>query len=158
MQLQQQQRLGKNWSYCQAWAWRNKGEANDTQPIMRGTVGEYLLTDMHCNCPETWLLLENMALKRQSIEKTYNNIALSPPFEFLLRPSISQNQLKVGGSEGKEFARNVGDQGLIPELGKSPGEKNGHPYQYSCLENSTNRGAWQAIVHGVTKSWTQLSN
>ena len=108
---------------------------------MRGTVGEYLLTDMHCNCPETWLLLENMALKRQSIEKTYNNIALCPPFEFLLRPSISQNQLKVGGSEGKEFARNVGDQGLIPELGKSPGEKNGHPYQYSCLENSTNRGA-----------------
>ena len=105
----QQQRLGKNWSYCQAWAWRNKGEANDTQPIMRDAVGEYLLTDMHCNCPETWLLLENMALKRQSLGKTYNNIALSPPFEFLLRPSISQNQLKVDGSEGKEFAHSVGD-------------------------------------------------
>lgn len=85
MQLQQQLRLGKNWSCCQAWAWRNKGEANDTQPIMRGTVGEYLLTDMHCNCPETWLLLENMALKRQSIEKTYNNIALSPSLWVLLR-------------------------------------------------------------------------
>ena len=156
--MQQQQRLGKNWSYCQAWAWRNKGEASDTQAIMRGTVGEYLLSDMHCNCPETWILSENMALKRQSVGKTYNNTALSPPFEFLLRPSISQNQLKVGGSEGKEFVHNVGDQGLIPELGKSPGEKNGHPCQYSCLENSTDRWTWWDTVPGVSKNRTWLSD
>ena len=46
----------------------------------------------------------------------------------------------------------AGDMGLIPGLGKSPGEGNGHPLQYSCLENSMDRGVWQAIVHGVTKS------
>ena len=49
---------------------------------------------------------------------------------------------------------NAGDLGLIPGLGRSPGEGSGYPLQYSCLENSTGRGAWQAIVHGVTKSWT----
>ena len=47
---------------------------------------------------------------------------------------------------------NAGDTGLIPGLGRSPGEGNGNPLQYSCLENSMDRGAWWAIVHGVTKS------
>ena len=50
------------------------------------------------------------------------------------------------------FACNVGDLGLIPGSGRSPGEGNGNPHQYSCLENLMDRGAWQAIVHGVTKS------
>ena len=59
-----------------------------------------------------------------------------------------------GGSEGKESAGNAGDLGLIPGSGRSPGEGNGYPLQYSCLENSMNGGAWQATVHGVTKSWT----
>ena len=51
---------------------------------------------------------------------------------------------------------NVGDLGSIPGLGRSPGEKNGNPSQYSCLENSMDGGAWQAIVHGVAKSQTRL--
>ena len=63
-----------------------------------------------------------------------------------------------GGSEGKESACYVGDVGLIPGLGRSPGEENGYPLQYSCLENSMERGAWEAIVHGVAKSQTELSN
>ena len=46
--------------------------------------------------------------------------------------------------------------GLIPGLGRSPGEGHGNPLQYSCLENSMDRRAWQATVHGVAKSWTQL--
>ena len=46
---------------------------------------------------------------------------------------------------------------LVPWLRRSSGEGNGYPLQYSCLENSMHRGAWQATVHGVTKSWTQLS-
>ena len=50
----------------------------------------------------------------------------------------------------------VGDMSLIPGLGRSPGEANGNPLQYSCLENPMGRGAWQAIVHGVTKSQTRL--
>ena len=56
-----------------------------------------------------------------------------------------------GGSDGKESACNLGDLGLIPGLGRSPGEGNGNPFQYSCLENPMDRGTWQAIVHGVTK-------
>ena len=48
----------------------------------------------------------------------------------------------------------AGDLGLISGLGRSLGEGNGHPFQYSGLENSMDRGAWQVIVHGVAKSWT----
>ena len=55
------------------------------------------------------------------------------------------------------MVKNVGDLGLIPRSGRSPGEGNGNPHQYSCLENSTDRGAWWATVHGVAKSRTQLS-
>ena len=54
----------------------------------------------------------------------------------------------------KDSAYNAGDLGSIPGLGKSPGEGNGNPLQYSYLENSVDRGAWRAIVHGVAKSWT----
>ena len=53
-------------------------------------------------------------------------------------------------SVGKESACNSGDPGLIPGLGRSPGEGNGNPLQYSCLENSMDKGAWQVTVHGVT--------
>ena len=56
--------------------------------------------------------------------------------------------------DGKETAYDVRDLDLIPGSGKSLGEGNGNPLQYSCLENFMNRGAWQATVHGVTKSWT----
>ena len=63
-----------------------------------------------------------------------------------------------GGSQGKESACNAGDPGLIPGLGKSSGEVNGYPLQYSCLENSMDRGAWGATVYGVTDSQTRLSD
>ena len=63
-----------------------------------------------------------------------------------------------GGSDGKVSAYNEGDLGSIPGLGRSHGEGNGNPPQYSCLENPMERGSWQATVHGVTKSWTQLSD
>ena len=63
-----------------------------------------------------------------------------------------------GGSDGKESACNAGELGLIPGSGISPGEGDGYQLQYSCLENFMDRGAWEATVHGVTKSWTPLSN
>ena len=63
-----------------------------------------------------------------------------------------------GGSEVKASACNAGDLGLIPGLGGSPGEGNGNPLQYSCLENPMAGGAWWATVHGVAKSQTRLSN
>ena len=57
-----------------------------------------------------------------------------------------------GGSEDKASACNAGDPGSIPGLGRCPGEGNGNPLQYSCLENPMDRGAWWTTVHGVTKS------
>ena len=61
-----------------------------------------------------------------------------------------------GNSDGKDSACNVEDLGSIPGLGRSPGEGNGYPLQYSGLENSMDRGAWQAIVPGLSKSQIQL--
>ena len=61
-----------------------------------------------------------------------------------------------GGSDCKESACNAGDLDLIPGLGRSPGKENDNPVHYPCLENSLERGARRAIVHGVTKSQTRL--
>ena len=58
---------------------------------------------------------------------------------------------KTGQVGGLELLEDVGDTGLIPGLRTSPGEVNGNPLQYSCLENSLDRGAWLAIVHGIAK-------
>ena len=55
-------------------------------------------------------------------------------------------------TDGKESACSTGDLDSIPRLGKTPGEGDGNPLQYSCLENPMDRGAWQSTVHGVTKS------
>ena len=63
-----------------------------------------------------------------------------------------------GGSDGKESACNAGDPGSIPGSGRFPGEGNGNPLQYSCLEISMDRGALQATVYGVAKSQTRLNN
>ena len=68
---------------------------------------------------------------------------------------------EAGGSLRKEStcnAEDTGDLGFIPGSGRSPAGGNGYPLHYSCLENSTERGGWQAIVHGVAKRWTQLSD
>ena len=61
-----------------------------------------------------------------------------------------------GGSDGEESVCNVGDLGLITGSGRSPGESNGNPLQYSCLENAMDRGAWRATVHRAAQSQTQL--
>ena len=61
-------------------------------------------------------------------------------------------------SDGKAPTSNARILGSILGLGRSLGEGNGNPLQYSCLDNSMNRGAWRAIVSAVAKSWTQLSN
>ena len=62
-----------------------------------------------------------------------------------------------GGAVVKNLPANAGDSGSIPESGGSPGGRNGNTLEFSCLENSMDRGAWQATVHEVTKSQTQLS-
>ena len=62
------------------------------------------------------------------------------------------------GSDGKASACNAEDPGMIPGWGRSPGEGNGNPLRYSCLENPMDTEDWQATVHGVAKSWIQLSH
>ena len=62
------------------------------------------------------------------------------------------------GSDGKESAYSAEGQSLIPGSGRFPGERNGYSLQYSCLENSMDRGAWWARVYGVTENQMQLSN
>ena len=72
--------------------------------------------------------------------------------------SLSMVDNFPSGSDGKAPAYNVGDPGSIPGSGRSPGEGNGNPLQYSCLENHMDGGAWLATVHGVAKSRTRLSD
>ena len=78
--------------------------------------------------------------------------------EQLIRPKSTSLSDFPGGSDGKGSAYNAGDPGLIPGSGRSPGEGNGNPLQYSRLENPMDGGAWLATVHGVAKSRTRLSD
>ena len=83
-------------------------------------------------------------------------VALSPIREHLVMSGNVGCHKWGRGVTGIECACNAEDPGLIRGLGRSPGEGNGGPFQYSCLENSVDRGAWPATVHAVTKSWTWL--
>ena len=86
-----------------------------------------------------------------------NNIPAHCPGHFSLRGQYLHFSLRLGLPRWlcgkKNPPANAGDMGSIPGSGRSSGEGNGNPLQYSCLENSTDRGAWWATVHGVTKSW-----
>ena len=86
----------------------------------------------------------------------------SPTFQAGTLPSEPENifffNRCIDGSEVKASAWNVGDLGLIPGSGRSPGEGNGNPLKYSCLENPMDRGAWWATLHGVAKRQTELSD
>ena len=102
------------------------------------------------------------AIKRNSFEPVFTKwINLEP----IIPSIVSQKERKQisyiytymgfpGGSEVKASASNAGDLGSIPGLGRSPGEGNGNPLQYSCLGNPMDGEAWKATVHGVAKSWT----
>ena len=74
--------------------------------------------------------------------------------DFTFRFHFPTNQAFLSGSEVKGSACNVGDLGSTPGLGRSPGEGNGNPLQYFCLENPMDEGAWWATVHGVAESDT----
>ena len=110
-----------------------------------------------------------MVEKRENLQNLHYHIPHSPDLfqgkhvpgvsdKLLFSKEIKKGNLKLkgfpGGSEGKASACNAGDLSSIPRSGKSPGEGNGNQLQYSCLENSTDGGAWSATVHGVTESYT----
>jgi len=77
----------------------------------------------------------------------------SEPTGWRIWMKFIQGQGFCGSSDGKESACNAGDPGLIPGSGRSPGDGNGYPLQYSCLESSIDRGAQWATDHGVGKNW-----
>ena len=77
---------------------------------------------------------------------------------FDLKYNVWASQVELVITNLPANARDTKDTGSIPELGRSPGVRNGNPFQYSCLENSMDRGVWWAIVHGATKSQTQLND
>ena len=90
-------------------------------------------------------------LNRKEVQKGWDvHIGMTDSFCY----TIEMNMGVPGGSDGKESACNAGDEGLIPGSGRTPGVGNGNPLQYFCLENSMDRGAWQATDHGVAKSQT----
>ena len=84
-------------------------------------------------------------------------IAVAPYFQIIGDLGDVRSPL-LGGSVVKIMPANAGDAGAIPGLGRSPGEGNSNPLQYSCLGNPMDRGAWWATVHGIAKSWTWLSD
>ena len=91
---------------------------------------------------------------------TNNRILLSHRKNEIMPFSATWMELEnfPGGSAIKNLPVNAGDTGSTPGWGKSPGERNGNPLLYSCLENPMDREAWWATVHGVAKNQTQLSN
>ena len=96
----------------------------------------------------TWLLINETLMKDPHAQSVWNiwkeNITVLPRHE--------------DGSDGKASTRHAGDPSSIPGLRRSPGEGNGNPLQYCCLENSMDGGAWWATVHRVAKSRTRLSD
>ena len=92
-------------------------------------------------------------MERVTWKLTFSSVQFS---HSVVSDSFRPHELQL--SDGKEPACSAGDQGLIPGLARSPEEGNGYPVKYSYLENYIDKGVWTAIVCGVAKSWTLLSN
>ena len=144
--------------YCDSWGHRESDTTerlNWTEPNWRIVALQYCVGFCHTS---TWI-----SHRYTYVPSLLNNWIF---FFFFAMTSIlkKRNVAHIdhcfsGVSDDKEFTCSAGGPGLIPELGRSPGEGNGNPLQYSCQENCVDRGAWRrTIVRGVKKSWMWLSN
>ena len=106
---------------------------------------------------ENWSILSNLLHRPQSGEALWARVFLntdnSPMYSWVKSTKGYQIRGFLGALVTKSPPANAGDAVLIPGLGRCPGEGNGNPLWYVCLENPMDRGAWWATVHGVTKSW-----
>ena len=130
--------------YPQDWEWAKVGRE------------EVLLTyNLDAQQQNSQFPSHNTSLVRPGNNFVQNNEISSSNFALLTSPeqiwTIETSGGFPSGSDGKESACNTGDLDSVPESGRSPGEGNGNPSQYSCLENAMDKGAWQATVHGVTR-------
>ena len=109
---------------------------------------------------ENWSILSKLLHRPQSggalWARVFLNTCNSPVYSWAKAPKDTRQGASQVALVIKSPPAHAGDAVLIPGLGRSPGEGNGNPLQYSCLENPMDRGAWWATVHGITKSWTWL--
>ena len=113
------------------------------------THENYVSVKLDCIEPH-WLIYVDLS--------GYDRFEGSQSLKHLLSSPLQESWLTPGGSVVKNPPPNAGHGGLIPGSGRSPGGGHGNPHQYSCLETPMDRGAWQATVHAVAKSWTRLSD
>ena len=117
-----------------------------------------------CMCAPGWYLYINLYERKIVPTHLQCSPAAQNPFILLVHSADLYWASHIlctgfpGGSYGKESACNARDPGSIPGSGRSPGEGNGNPLQYSCLENPMDGGFWGATIHWVAKSGTQLNN
>ena len=124
-----------------------------------------MATRSRVSCKEHWAPLqpykykgEGQPLNRGDSWELMRTTTPTSKEQVQLQWFLTQRQDFPSGSDGKASAYTMGDPGSFPGLGRSQAEGNGNPLQYSCLENPMDRGAWEATVHGVAKSRTQLSD
>ena len=111
----------------------------------------------HCRLADWKSLKSSCFLNIWEVVPSGNAPTETSPFPLGQMDIVSTTGLPCS-SDGKESAYDEGDLGSIPGSGRSSGEGNGNPLQYSSLENPKDRGLWQATVHGVPKSWTRMSD
>ena len=146
-------------------------KATSPSPLLPSLSPSYCSSHWSPGCPPRWVLQQIHADFLSSLGSTHRpltsessaNIAPFLPLQVteptscvFLSHELNTCSLwaSLVAQTGKASACNVGDPGSIPGSGRSPGEGNGNPLQYSCLENSMDGGAWWATVHGVTKIQT----
>ena len=133
--------------------------------IFQATILDVLSFPTPGDLPNQWTKHSSLAFPAPVGGFFYHCVIWKPINVHILAVIMQQNTMEVyrlkdfpGISAGKESACNSGDPGLISGSGRTPGEGNGNPLQYSCLKNPMDGGAWQATVYGVTKDQTRLSN
>ena len=143
------------WQFKCSWATSSQNRREFSQydaSIKHGTVAKFRLKTG--DNPEPRISLPNQ--KQMNKQNGWKITAYFPPLFFIQYLFSLNFQGFPGGSNCRVCI--VGDPGSVPGSGRSPGSGNSYPLQYSCLENSMDRGAWQTTVHGVAKRQTQLSN